>query len=310
MKLNMHYEALLNAQGTSSPTHEFGPDTVAAAALERLSMLLQTMLHSAGGESASDLSNDAQSSSLNPIPQALEDDSADPDAKSTNAPEVALSGMSNWAYAREEEIARLEVENEALRRALGIDAASAAERGWLAAEQDETQRMSLLLSASASFTRGSHMLGGPPPHGGLGASPDFPAVGGRPPPPPLSHPTGRVTQTAWGSVRMSAGMPGLLVTNSPAPVHQGPGMGGMLSSGGQQPTFQAPPVLQSQPSQPPYGGGTVGAGMRGGPRRPAMFGQRGGGRGGGPASGYWAPPAPEIRPWPGLQHNQGGLDLR
>jgi hypothetical protein len=319
MKLNMHYEALLNSRSSNSPVHEFPPDSGGAAALERLSALLQSLLRSMGdkaptefaSEASAESSNEAQPSSSSDAPRAEAPNSTDTEEED---PEADLLGMADWAYAREEEISRLDAENEALRRALGIDAKSAAAQGWLVAEEEDTRRMSLIVSASASFSRGSSMLGGPLQRGGPGASPDFPAMGA-PAPPLMPPPSGRMAHGAWGSVRTSSGSSGLIVTNSPGPSPQGPGMGGMMSGmqggpGGQPPSFQAPPVLHSQPSQPQYGGGTVGAGMRGGPRRPAMFGRGGGGRGGGLASGYWAPPAPEVRPWPGLQQGQGGMDMR
>jgi hypothetical protein len=330
MKLNMHYDALINSSGvTSSPDYEFAPDTGGAASLERLSMILQGLLRSMGDKQPTSFSSlddtspgpPAQepeaSSSTGLVTQAKAAPESEPEEEDL---EADLLGMSDWAYARESEIARLEAENEALRRSLGIDTQTATERGWIAAEEDDNRRLSLILSASASFSRGSHMFGGGgnggggPPRGpgGPGASPDFPGMssgqGG-----PSAAPPSRMAQMSWGSVRATPGAPGVLVTNGPPPMPPPQsGIGGLFSGltgiggGGASPSpppmhQQPPPPMQSQPSIPPPPNMTNVPGpgsMRGlQTRRPAMFGQRGGAPGSG---GYWAPPAPEARAWPGL----------
>jgi hypothetical protein len=326
----MHYDALINSgAGGTSPTYEFPADTGGAAALERLSTLLQALLRSMGdNEPALSSSDDAKPMEASQDPQASSSTAPIKDTKPNPIPEQAeddlaadLLGMSDWAYAREDEIARLAAENEELRRTLGIDTQTATERGWIAAEEDDSRRMSLILSASSSFSRGSHMFAGGPPRGGgggggPGASPDFPGMSSGPGLPPIPTQS-RIAQTSWGSVRATPGASGMLVTNAPPlmPPPQ-PGIGSMFSGltglggNGMSPSAppmhqQPPPPMQSQPSIPPPPNmqSVPGPGsMRGlQTRRPAMFGQRGGGRGGGPgSSGFWAPPAPEARAWPGL----------
>jgi hypothetical protein len=328
MKLNMHYDALLHSAsgGASSPTYEFPAETGGAAALERLSTMLQSLLRSMGDKDpVPSSSNSVKPEAVSPDPEASSSTAATEETKPEPEPdqsgedaEVDLLGMSDWAYTREDEIARLAAENEELRRTLGIDAQTATERGWIAAEEDDDRRMSLILSASSSFSRGSHMFAGGPPRGsgGPGASPDFVGVSSGPGLPPLPSQS-RIAQTSWGSVRATAGTSGILVTNAPPPMPPPqPSIGGMfaglggLAGNGMSPSAppmhqQAPPPMQAQPSIPPSPNmpSVPGPGsMRGlQTRRPAMFGQRGGGRGGGPgSSGFWAPPAPEARAWPGL----------
>lgn len=69
-----------------------------------------------------------------------------------------LDNREDWAMEREAEIARLEQENEELRRLLGIDRASAEEKGWLADEAREltfSRHIPLDSSRSSSPTQGA-----------------------------------------------------------------------------------------------------------------------------------------------------------
>jgi hypothetical protein len=342
MKLNMHYETLLNSRSVDASSQEFAPDTGAAASLDRLSSTLRALLRSMGEKQPTPLVNqlqDGPSSEDHDAPTGTstpestispaEGEQSGQDSEEDIDVDADLLGMNDWAYAREAEISRLEAENEALRKELGIDAQTAQERGWIADEEDSSRRISMIITASHSFTRGSYGGGSRGPSGGPGASPDFPSVGGaglsQPPPVP---PPSRMAQAAWGSVRPSTGTPGLLVTNAPPSIAPPqPSIGGMFTGlpntgPNHQPQSmqpQPPPPLQQQPSQPPAAPNSnlssVPPSVRGlQTRRPAMFGQRGGARGGGPSTGgYWTPPAStDVRPWPGLQPGQGGagLDLR
>jgi hypothetical protein len=333
MKLGLHYEALLASREGGIPFTEFAPNTGGGAALQRLALHLQYLLRATKTQEDDE---DVPSSSEQQQPEAGPSHSQDDDAPpltafpasdSTHAHlfgdsaniDGQLAGMSDWAHSRELEIARLEAENAALRRTLGIDTASAKANGWLEAERAESVRLSaLLLSASRTASAGgSRDLFGAGGGGGNGS-----ALGGGP---RSVGPGG-----GWGSVRAPASGSGIIVSSVP-PGGGGPGMGpspfmqspspmaSPMASPMQapmQPPAQPPPFAGldlAPPGGPPGKGGLaalqraseLGPGMRGGTRRPAMFGNRGGAPGRG--AGYWAPP-PDSQPWAGL--STGGMEIR
>lgn len=96
--------------------------TAVAASLQRLSENLHSLLHSMAGEEPSEAHKDSPARSADEELALLD---------------RLLDNREDWAMERESEIARLEAENEELRRLLGIDRAHVAARGWLEDEARE-----------------------------------------------------------------------------------------------------------------------------------------------------------------------------
>ncbi|OCH88770.1 hypothetical protein OBBRIDRAFT_65700 [Obba rivulosa] len=147
LTLARHYEALLRAQETAVVEADLASNTTTSQSLQRLSESLRALLRSLGGEEPS-ASDD---------PHTQPEQSADTGEASTRPSDDALAdllgdGPGDWALEREIEIARLEAENEELRRMLGIDRASAEANGWLA---DEARELTLA-SRTATLSMRAH----------------------------------------------------------------------------------------------------------------------------------------------------------
>lgn len=174
LTLTQHYESLILARETSLMQADLSNNSAVAQSLQRLSENLRALLQSLSGE-------DPQSSDR---PQHDTDSIAAEDSERHTVPHEQdlldkLLDRDDWALERESEIARLEKENEELRKILGIDRASAEANGWL---QDEPHELMMLSRRHSPFpTRrpdsprlGSVSLSRPPnfdampPGGGMG----------------------------------------------------------------------------------------------------------------------------------------------
>lgn len=98
---------------------DLSSNTAIAASLQRLSEKLHTLLHSIAGEDP---------------PESHADGEKPPDQDDLLR---LLDGHEDWALERESEIARLERENEELRKLLGIDRGNVEAKGWLEDEARE-----------------------------------------------------------------------------------------------------------------------------------------------------------------------------
>ncbi|KAI0348132.1 hypothetical protein BDW22DRAFT_1320468 [Trametopsis cervina] len=123
LTLTRHYEQLLVSRDNASMQSSVSSNAAVAASLQRLSEGLRGLLHSLAGEDQSTSSQEGGSSILE---------------ESTELLDRLLGNREDWAIEREAEITRLEDENEALRKLLGIDKESAEEKGWL---QDEAREL-------------------------------------------------------------------------------------------------------------------------------------------------------------------------
>jgi hypothetical protein len=325
MKLNMHYEGLLASRDSNTPpSAEFAPNTGGAAALQRLSMHLQYLLRAMGEKhplGTSDEKDQLGSDPTNNADDPNADDSEPPQTAFPTSPvarlleqessfDGTLIALNDWAVERESEIARLEAENDQLRKLLGIDTASAKANGWLDAERAESARLSMLLANAASISsRGAQGAGG-------NGAPGSAIIGVRDPFGPSGGPNGsggtggggnmRAVGPGggWGSVRTPSSGSGIIVSSPQlGPGNNlnmmnnsgvGPfGVGGMgapsplaspLASPMQapmQPSPQPPPFagIDRTPSQPPPPGsiGPPGGGLaalqRASDLQPGMRGQ-------------------------------------
>lgn len=271
--MTRHYEGLIQDLHTSLVQNDLSSNTAATLSLHRLAHNLRSLIRSMNGE----LPDDAEPSPP-PDPSQAHDPSLLPSSSSSSSvptPEELnslLKTREDWAIEREHEIARLDSENEYLRRVLGIDRASAAANGWL---DDESRELSFF-HGRRHFATAPYRTSSPAGQLGVvrGNLPSFEAV---------AHMVG-------GSSNMGMGM-GIGI--GPAP---GPGAGGPAPG---------PPPLPGTPGGGPVGmpgGSVIQPGMRGVQgRRTAMFGGRG--RGGPPY--YDGNQNGQERPW----QMQGGFDL-
>ncbi|PCH34113.1 hypothetical protein WOLCODRAFT_22464 [Wolfiporia cocos MD-104 SS10] len=140
LTLTKHYESLIHARETSLLQAELSNDTAVQQSLERLADNLRALLRTMTGEEP-----EASSHPQQPAPEQGGTDDSQPAPAPAHASDDSLldglRGREDWALEREAEIARLERENEELRRMLGIDRASAAANGWL---QDEARELATL----------------------------------------------------------------------------------------------------------------------------------------------------------------------
>lgn len=351
LTLTRHYERLIYARETSSMHTDVSNNTNIAVSVHRLGQLLRALTRSMAGE---DPSEDPPShshpqnqqnryvSTYPPRPYAEFEHAPSPSSSyissldASDAPpsientitllDDLLSDQEDWAHERETEIERLERENEELRRALGIDSATAERNGWL-----EDEARDLLVSryvpihphrSSSPGSSNGSMMGG---MRGMERS-GSPVLGvgmfsGMRPPPP----------SPFMNVPSSS-------STSPPPSEQQQQASGLMGGGGGNGTglqnalqnqisvhlsqnansALALGVVASQARDMTGGNG----GMRGVPggRRPAMFGRGRGGAGGAgtqlarevvggvpgyPGAGEGGPTAGLERPW----QAQVGLDL-
>ncbi|TFK70433.1 hypothetical protein BDN72DRAFT_818754 [Pluteus cervinus] len=145
-----HYETLLHSRANQNYTMDLATSTHITRSLARLSHYLRALLRSmAGEEPENDIIIAFESeheirlidpSELQTLLDALEGRTEE------NYPGTEARG--DWVVEREHEIARLERENEELRRSLGIDATSIAERGiTVELDQFEPGRYSTFFAA-------------------------------------------------------------------------------------------------------------------------------------------------------------------
>lgn len=129
--LRRHYEHLLVLQNQSqSPPGSSLINVQTAASLQRLSHLLQTLERSLDGEHGE-------------RSEGQEDDQREGDREEED--------REDWAVDREIEIARLEKENEELRKRLGIDTENTRKQGWDDKELEEHRPIISSLKASLAL---------------------------------------------------------------------------------------------------------------------------------------------------------------
>ncbi|EKM61464.1 uncharacterized protein PHACADRAFT_82211 [Phanerochaete carnosa HHB-10118-sp] len=122
LTLTKHYENLLLARESAQMQADLSSNTAVATSLQRLSENLHALLHSMAGEGPADTHKDGETRSPEEEQELLEQ---------------LLDSREDWAMEREAEIARLEQENEELRKLLGIDRANVEAKGWLEEEARE-----------------------------------------------------------------------------------------------------------------------------------------------------------------------------
>jgi hypothetical protein len=123
LTLTRHYETLLQARETQGMSTDLASSTTTAQSLYRLAQNLRLLLRSLNGQESPESENahaqtdvDFDPQTFKAILQSLEDD-------------LEALDQDDWAIEREAEIAGLEKENEELRKQLGIDAESLADKG-------------------------------------------------------------------------------------------------------------------------------------------------------------------------------------
>ncbi|THH26310.1 hypothetical protein EUX98_g7875, partial [Antrodiella citrinella] len=159
--LTRHYEKLIQKHETTSMYTNLSNNTNITVSVQRLAQLLRALARSMIGEDPSedppttsqnqnrfftvaaatyppkpyaDFEHDPSPSSSSYI-SSLDASDAPPSIESTlTLLDDLLSDQEDWAHERESEIARLERENDELRRVLGIDGATAERNGWLEEE--------------------------------------------------------------------------------------------------------------------------------------------------------------------------------
>lgn len=133
LTLTRHYEGLILACDSQNQFNDLATETQTVMSLHRLAQSLRALYRSMTGE-------DPNSADENPEEDTEVDIQSLIDTLSENAPP---NFREDWALERESEIARLEKENEELRRMLGIDPASLAEKGvTLDLDREESGRSS------------------------------------------------------------------------------------------------------------------------------------------------------------------------
>lgn len=134
LTLTRHYEGLILACDSQNQFNDLATETQTAISLQRLAQSLRALYRSLTGEDPDPADEDTEDTEVDV--QALIETVAE------NAPP---NFREDWALERESEIARLEKENEELRKMLGIDPASLAEKGvTLDLDREESGRISTL----------------------------------------------------------------------------------------------------------------------------------------------------------------------
>ncbi|KIP11728.1 hypothetical protein PHLGIDRAFT_124628 [Phlebiopsis gigantea 11061_1 CR5-6] len=216
LTLTKHYEQLLLSRESASMQADLTSNVNVSSSLQRLSENLHALLHSMAGEEPN--------ADGHPLTVS----------ESQGLLDRLLDSREDWALEREAEIARLERENDELRRLLGTDAATAAAHGWLADEAREREFKYVPIAAlprePSPVGFGSFGLGPPPPPH---VSPFVNIPPGAGPPPP-------------GGQRALDQVPGMRITQG-----RRPAMFGQRGRGG-TPTFweggaHPPPQIQERP---------------------------------------------------------------
>ncbi|KAF9786741.1 hypothetical protein BJ322DRAFT_1003431 [Thelephora terrestris] len=290
-----HYDTLLAQESQPNITNP----TATAMPLSHLSHNLRNLILTMAGRAEPD------SPGQDPIDKAETNPDVDfsENPQDTESDEALLTLIEDhdWMVDRETEIQRLEVENERLRKMLGIDEVSAREHGLLADEERERDRYLSSGSSSSLSTRSSS------------ASTSFSSSSLRPPSLPISLSTSTTTSPTLSTPTATPVLS--TIPRSPRP----PPSGLMLNN---------PPALNLAPSptlnilrnpdnqvgghqqqqQQQQGGGGLGRGGGGGggggagpSRASGVFGSRLVGRGG-------APPAPWFTGGGGTVNNVADWD--
>lgn len=290
--MTRHYETLIQNLDNTLPQNDFFTNPSTTRSLRRLAQSLRSLLRTMDSGSPHPDSPPQEHEYDQQLPHALSTASSSSSIPTPDELHALLAAREDWAIERESEIARLEAENEDLRRTLGIDRAAAEANGWLGEEARE------LLTFRRPAPSSAHRSGSP--GGQLGSGfvrgniPSFDGQG------PGGQGQGQIgVGMGNGASNLGIGMsPALSPAPGPGPgpapgvnIGLGPSQGPVAGAGG--------PVGQP-------GGSTLQPGMRGVQgRRPAMFGR---GRGGPPFwEGMNQQPPPE-RLW--QQQGAGaGFDL-
>jgi len=165
LTLTRHYETLLLARESQSLTTDLTASENTSQAFQRLSKNLRGLFRSMAGEDPDDpgVISDFQ----HQVEDGAETDDSDTDLqtllqaldKENTGGYIGTEGREDWALERECEIARLEKENEELRRLLGIDPHSLEANGIIVDEESVSRLGSITRSrrGSAGSNAGSGM---------------------------------------------------------------------------------------------------------------------------------------------------------
>ncbi|EGO05262.1 hypothetical protein SERLA73DRAFT_157852 [Serpula lacrymans var. lacrymans S7.3] len=270
LTLTRHYETLLLARESQTLSSDLSSETNVSIALHRLSKHLRSLLRSMAGEdpspsppshpngdgtvSGNEGTDDTPLEDIHALIQALDDD-------------ACTSARDDWALERECEIARLERENEQLRRLLGIDPATLAQNGVsLDLERDDGARY---VYATLASRKRSESASGSGLGLGAGLGDARAGAGG------MVFASGE-QRDVWGQTMPSAYGP-----ESGNEMMGGGNGGGMQDRNQNQNQSQSQFQQQQQQQQQHLGNGVPlqrvvdippgGGGMRIQPRRPPMF---------------------------------------
>ncbi|KAG6380829.1 hypothetical protein JVT61DRAFT_5215 [Boletus reticuloceps] len=134
LTLTRHYEGLILACDSQTQFNDLATETQTAIAMQRLAQNLRALYRSMIGEDSDSADENAEDCEVDV--QALIE---------TLGENTPPNFRDDWALERESEITRLEKENEELRKMLGIDLASLAEKGvTLDLDREESERCSTL----------------------------------------------------------------------------------------------------------------------------------------------------------------------
>ncbi|KAI0692955.1 hypothetical protein BC835DRAFT_1097849 [Cytidiella melzeri] len=217
LTLTRHYEQLLLPRESAFTQSDLALNVNVTTSLQHLSENLHALLHSMAGEDPLGVQKEGEPINLEETEELLD---------------RLLDNREDWAMERENEITRLEQENEALRKLLGIDKTSAEEKGWLEDEARELAYPRYVPIHSPRSSSPSQGLSQPSPSTSPFVS--LPGMGGPP-----------------GQQRPQEGMSGMRVTQGRRPAMfgqrgRGGGPGGWEGGG-------HPPAVPDRPWQAPVG---------------------------------------------------------
>ncbi|TBU62133.1 hypothetical protein BD310DRAFT_872393 [Dichomitus squalens] len=252
LTLTRHYETLIQNLDNSLAHNDLSTNTSATLSLHRLAQSLRALLYSISGEHPADSPSQDDPHGQHGQHHALPSSVPTPEEL-----DALLQSRDDWAIEREAEIARLERENEQLRRTLGIDRASAEANGWLEDEARElTFRRHVAAPApyrsgspgQAGVVRGNIPLFDGPGQIGMGMGP-APGQGSGPAPGPNMGPPGQGPGAGpGGPVGMPGGsviQPGMRGVQGRRPAMFGRGRGGPpFWDGMNQPAQERPWQIQ------------------------------------------------------------------
>ncbi|KAH9949360.1 hypothetical protein B0H21DRAFT_728598 [Amylocystis lapponica] len=166
LNLTQHYENLIMARETSLLQADLSSNSAVDGSIHRLGVNMRALLRNLSGEEG-DPSEDPDAHLDAEAPEGDDESGQTP-----NDEELLdmLLGREDWALERESEIARLERENEALRKTLGIDRAAAEANGWL---EDEARELAYRRPQFTTHRSGSPGSGVGTPDGARYPGPGF-----------------------------------------------------------------------------------------------------------------------------------------